>query len=171
MGRLMKAITSKRDRALFSVAYHHGLRASEVGRLQLSDLRLDAGRIYVTRLKGSHSGEFRVLDGELLLLRAWIRERGRAPGPLFPSRNRRGIGRMQLHDLMVRYATAAGIPRDKRHFHVLKHSCGTHLLTITGDITQVQDWLGHVNIQSTLVYSKVTNKRRDELAERIRKEW
>ncbi len=171
LARLFRCITTRRDRALFSLAYHRGLRASEVGILQFSDVRLSAGRLYVTRLKGSHSGEFRLCDGELALLRAWMRERGAAPGPLFPSRNHRPISRQRLDALMKLYGAAAGIPREKRHFHCLKHSCGTHLLTREGDITLVQDHLGHVNIQSTQVYAKVTNKRRDDLAERVRKDW
>jgi integrase len=32
--RLLAVITGKRDRALFQLAYHHGLRASEVSLLQ-----------------------------------------------------------------------------------------------------------------------------------------
>ncbi len=43
--RLFAAIKGKRDRALFSLAYHHGLRASEFGLLQISDLELKQGRI------------------------------------------------------------------------------------------------------------------------------
>ncbi len=38
--RLFAAIKGKRDRALFNLAYHHGLRASEVGLLQITDLDL-----------------------------------------------------------------------------------------------------------------------------------
>ena len=38
--RLFDAIKTKRDRAIFAVAYRHGLRASEVGMLQLTDLDL-----------------------------------------------------------------------------------------------------------------------------------
>ncbi len=169
--RFLRCIQSRRDRALFSVMYYHGLRASEVAILQMADVRLSAGRIYVTRLKGSHSGEFRLLDSELAPLRAWIRERGAAPGPVFLSRNHRGISRRQIDKMVKRYGALAGIPAEKRHAHVFKHSCCTHLLTREGDITLVQDWVGHVNIQSTQVYAKVTSKRRDELGERLRKGW
>jgi len=48
-------------------------------------------------------------------------------------------------------------PADKRHPHALKHSCGTHLLEKLGDITLVQDWLGHKDIKSTMEYAKVVN--------------
>ena len=56
--RLFSAIKTKRDRAIFAVAYRHGLRASEVGILQLTDLDLKAGRITINRVKGSMSGTY-----------------------------------------------------------------------------------------------------------------
>lgn len=49
--RLFKAIESPRDRAIFRLAYHAGLRASEVGRLELRDYNAKTERIYVHRLK------------------------------------------------------------------------------------------------------------------------
>ncbi len=56
-GRLLAATrASPRDRALFLVAYRHGLRASEVGLLRAEDLDLRTLRLTVHRLKGSHSG-------------------------------------------------------------------------------------------------------------------
>ena len=48
--RLFSAIKTKRDHAIFAVAYRHGLRASEVGILQLTDLDLKAGRITINRV-------------------------------------------------------------------------------------------------------------------------
>jgi integrase len=45
-----------RDRALFLIAYRHGLRASEIGLLRLEDLDFRALRLRIHRLKGSHSG-------------------------------------------------------------------------------------------------------------------
>lgn len=57
LGRLLAATReSVRDRALFLLAYRHGLRASEVGLLRAEDLDLRALRLVVHRLKGSLSG-------------------------------------------------------------------------------------------------------------------
>lgn len=47
----------KRNKAIFLVAYRHGLRASEVGLLQRSDLDFKKLRIMLHRLKGNFSGE------------------------------------------------------------------------------------------------------------------
>jgi len=49
--RLFAVITGKRDRALFQLAYHHGLRASEVSLLQRDDVHAKQGRIYIPRVK------------------------------------------------------------------------------------------------------------------------
>ncbi len=49
--RLFDAIKTKRDRAIFAVAYRHGLRASEVGILQLTDLDLKAAALPLTASK------------------------------------------------------------------------------------------------------------------------
>ena len=60
LGRLLAATReSVRDRALFLLAYRHGLRASEVGLMRGEDLDLCALRVTVHRLKGSRSGTHR----------------------------------------------------------------------------------------------------------------
>lgn len=51
--RLFAAIDGKRDRTLFRLAYHHGLRASEVSLLLRDDLNRKQGRIFIHRVKGS----------------------------------------------------------------------------------------------------------------------
>lgn len=168
--QLFSVIKDTRDRAMFRVIYHRGLRASEPGMMQLSDYRPQSGRLYVRRLKGSNSGEFRLADVEERFLRAWIRERGSAPGPLFPSRLRRGISRDRVHELMQHYCQLAGIDPEKAHPHALKHSCGTHLSELGEDVQSIQDLMGHRRIQNTMEYLVVTNKARDAAGERLR-DW
>ena len=56
LARLFSVIHSVRDRAIFQLAYRAGLRASEVGLLQLRDYDPKTDRIIIHRLKGSNSG-------------------------------------------------------------------------------------------------------------------
>jgi integrase len=56
---LFRVITTKRDRALFLVAYRQGLRASEVGLLQVDDLNFAQQRLTVRRVKRSLPAVFR----------------------------------------------------------------------------------------------------------------
>ncbi|TAL08378.1 MAG: hypothetical protein EPO02_12915 [Nitrospirae bacterium] len=173
---LMRAVAaggSVRDVAIFELAFGRGLRASEVGRLKREDVRSDPSgwRMAVPRLKHGNGGEFRLSDREVKALRAWLRIRGNEPGTLFPSRNRRPISRFMLDRLMKRYAAAAELPGEKRHFHCLRHSCATRLLDLGEDVVDVQDHLGHKDIRNTMIYARVTSKRRRAKDERLRDKW
>src|SRR2546425_5662194 len=70
--RLFSVIDLVRDRAIFRLAYHAGLRASEIGMLQLRDYAPKAAKIFVHRLKGSNSGEHHLMREEARALRAWL---------------------------------------------------------------------------------------------------
>jgi len=169
--RLFKAIDSVRDRAIFRIGYHAGLRASEIGILEMRDYTAKTERLFVHRLKGSNSGEHHLCREESRVLRAWLKIRGSGPGPIFPSRKGGPISRKMLDVLMKEYAEKAGIPAKLRHFHVLKHSCVTHLLSKGFNVEQVQDWVGHSNIQNTMIYARVTNSRREEMARALKEVW
>jgi type 1 fimbriae regulatory protein FimB len=164
---LFRVVASKRDRAIFRLAYHRGLRAHEVGLLQLSDYRDRDGVLYVRRGKGSISRDHRLIREELLAVRAWIKERGTMPGPMFPSRQgRHGITRTRLDQLMKGYCRAAGIRAEKAHMHALKHSCGTHLRERGNEADAIQDWLGHRDSKSTDIYMHFSRRRREEALEK-----
>jgi hypothetical protein len=167
VARLFKAIDSPRDRAIFRLAYHAGLRASEVGMLEMRDYDDKTDRIKVHRLKGSNSGDHHLCREEQRALRAWLKLRGPRAGIIFVSRQHGPIDRTTLDKLMKHYGALAEIPEKCRHFHVLKHSCATHLLAKGYHVEQVQDWIGHANIQNTMIYAHITNARRTEMAARV----
>jgi type 1 fimbriae regulatory protein FimB len=168
---LFRVISAKRDRAIFRLVYHRGLRAHEVGLIQYADFRDRDGVLYVRRGKGSISREHSLIREELLALRAWIKERGTMPGAMFPSRqSTRGITRTRLDQIMKAYCRAAGIRREKAHMHALKHSCGTHLRERGNGADAIQDWLGHRDSKSTDIYMHFTARRRAESLEKNR-DW
>src|SRR2546423_4088811 len=150
--RLFAGISDKRDKALFLLAYRHGLRASEIGLLRVNDLDLKRLRVMLHRLKGSLSGEHPLQADEARALKAWLKSRGTDSPILFPSRRGLPISRQMLDVLMKNYGGEAAIPKDKRHFHVLKHSIATHLLDAGAELRFVQDWLGHSHIQNPGIY-------------------
>ena len=65
---------------------------------------------------------------------------------------------------MKTYGSRAGLPLGKHHFHVLEHNIATHLLDAGADLRFVQGWLGHSNIQNTVVYTYLTSKTRETTA-------
>ena len=81
---IFAVIKTPRDRAIFRLAYHRGLRAHEPGLLQLSDWNERDGLLFIRRGKNSISRDYRLTAIERTALRAWLKARGLAPGPLFP---------------------------------------------------------------------------------------
>jgi integrase len=160
--RLLHGLAShRRDKAIFLLAYRHGLRASEVGLLRVEDLDFKTLRIMIHRLKGSHSGEHPLQPDEAKAIKAYLRERRRDSPILFTSNRGDPIARRTLDWLMKKHGTAADLPSVKQHFHCLKHSIATHLLDVGADLRFVQDWLGHSNIQNTVVYTYLTARNRE----------
>lgn len=172
--RLFSAINEKRDRAMFLIAYRHGLRASEVGLLRVSDFDEKRHKIALHRLKGSLAGVHAMQPDEVRALKDYRRERRKEAerkgvkdnNPLlFPDRYGNAISRFALDWLMRRkYGELADLPEDKRHFHVLKHSIATHLLEAGADLRFVQDWLGHADINNTRDYAALVDAGRDQKA-------
>ena len=167
MRALFDAIDSKRDYAIFLLAYRHGLRASEVGMLHTADLDLKQYRLRIHRLKNSLEGLHPLQPDEVKALKAYLKERASNAPALFLSRNTTPISRRRLDELIKHYGELAAIPESKRHFHALKHSIATHLLDAGADLRFVQDWVGHVSIRNTVIYAQLTRRRRDEEARKV----
>lgn len=153
--------TRTRDLLLFDLAYRHGLRRSEAGLLKLEDLR--DGKIWIARRKHGLSGAYPLHPRSKLLLARYLDERPGGSAYLLRSRRQEDapLSGGEVNRLFHAYATAAELPNDRRHVHVLRHSIGVHLANADWDIADVQDWLGHRHISSTLIYFRITNKRRE----------
>ena len=165
--RVLKAAKARsvRDWAMVLLAYRHGLRASEVCGLKLSDLDIRNESITLRRLKGSlktvqplyrHRGQ-PLLD-EIHAMKAWLRERADDGSDyVFTSQKGGRLDRTQFFRIFKAVATTAGLAAEKRHPHCLKHSLGTHLVQRNTNLALVKQALGHKSISSTLRYTAVTD--------------
>jgi len=156
---------SSRDWVMILLAYRHGLRASEVCGLKLSDVNLKDQTIRVARLKGSmlttqplvpHRGQ-PLLD-ELSALRNWLKARS-ADGSdfLFVSQKGGKLDRTQFFRIFRTCAEAAGLKPEKRHPHVLKHSLASNLVAAGVHLALIKQALGHRSISSTMQYVGTTD--------------
>jgi len=164
---LFEQITDLRDRALFGAMYYFGLRASEVGLLLREYVNFRTRRIYIPRLKGGVPGEKVMTADCRRLLQNYLQSRRDSLPYLFTSRNNQPISRKRIDSLFRHYATRAGMPPHKRHSHCLRHSIATHLIDAGQSLEYVQDHLGHRSIQSTGVYAKISDARRERVAAQI----
>ncbi len=150
--RLFAVITDLRDQALFLVAYRHGLRASEVSQMETSDVNFPDTTISIRRIsRGSHDRHPLQKD-EMAALRRYLKTRKDDSMILFLGIRGQPISRRGLDWLMKSYGDQAKLPKAKRHFHALKHSVATHLLSAGADLRYVHDWLGHTALQNTALY-------------------
>lgn len=154
--RLIAAIDTKRDKAIFLIAYRHGLRATEVGMLRITDFNPTRQELMIHRVKGSISGMHPMEADEVRILKSYLKQRDLDSPVLFPSNRNLPISRIMLHKLMGTYGTKAKLPADRRHFHVLRHTAGVHLYEKTRDIRFVQRWLGHSKIENTVIYTHLS---------------
>lgn len=171
---VLKAARKKsvREWAMALLAYKHGMRASEICNLRLSDIDLKNENVVVQRLKGSlrttqalteHRGE--PLLNELRALREWLRLR-QSDGSdyLFNSQKGGRLHRSQFFRLFREVARDAGLTPEKQHPHVLKHSLASHLLQANVNLALIKQALGHKSISSTMRYVATTDQQASKAA-------
>lgn len=120
--RLIRVTKDKRDKAIFLTAYRHGLRASEVGLLQINDVDFKGLRITIHRVKGSRSGTYPMQPDEARILKSYVRSREDSSPYLFISNRGTPIQRVMLHYLMKHYGDLAKLPEDKYAKTFNRHS-------------------------------------------------
>jgi integrase/recombinase XerD len=149
-----------RDHALLTVMYATGLRVSEVCALNATMVSL---REAFVRVRGKGSKERVVPLGRVAierlgasLLDARPRLQGKPRPELFLSRLGRRMSRTTVFVAVKRHAIAAGIAPDRISPHTLRHSFATHLLEGGADLRAIQEMLGHSDIATTEIYTRVT---------------
>ena len=156
-----------RDYCIFRVAYRCALRASEVGLLKLSHYNNQQGELYCQRLKNSQNNTIRLDDETRKSLDKYLKGE-EISDTLFLSQMNRPISRQTLDLLMRKFCKQAKIPdKSKWHFHTLKHSIAVHLAESGLDIKELQYYLGHKNINSTMVYFQFTTKQQEEMYRKL----
>ena len=156
--------------AAVELLYCSGLRASELVSLPAAALRPEEGLVAVRGKGGKErlvpvSARARALA---LAARAEAMERAgpRAARWLFPSRAASGhLTRQSLALLLKEAALAAGLDPARVSPHVLRHSFASHLLGRGADLRSLQVLLGHADIATTQIYTKVLEARLKALVE------
>ena len=144
-----------RDHALFELMYGSGLRLSEIHGLDLGDVLLDEGWVSVTG-KGRKERQVPLSGKSVEALRAYLSERVAADGEtaLFTGKNGTRLGQRQIQKRLQAWAVRQG---SGQHIspHMMRHSYASHLLQSSRDIRAVQELLGHSNLSTTQIYTKL----------------
>lgn len=150
-----------RDRAIMELAYSSGLRVSEICSIRIEDVNVEEGIVRVVSGKGSKDrlvpigkAAIKALGRYITLGRqAFVKKQ--TGSHIFLSARGRSISRKTVWHLIKVYATKAGLDAHKIKPHILRHSFATHLLAGGADLRVIQEMLGHADIATTQIYTKV----------------
>jgi integrase/recombinase XerD len=154
-----------RDRAMLEVLYGTGARASEVVGLDLSAVDLGEATAVLT---GKGNRQRMVPLGRLAVetVTRWLEVRldlGPKDDAVFLNLRGRRLTRQTVFDIVKRAAERAGLDPSEVSPHVLRHSAATHMIEAGADIRSVQELLGHANVNTTQVYTRVTPRHLREI--------
>ncbi|MCP4163949.1 MAG: tyrosine-type recombinase/integrase [Deltaproteobacteria bacterium] len=143
-----------KHKALLTLVYSSGLRISEAAKIKLTDIKRDRKRLLVCQGKGAKDRYTILSDLCLDCLDTYWRLY-KPDYWLFPGRD----GKSSLSSRACQHAfyTAkekAGI-KTEGGIHILRHSFATHFLESGGGLFQLQRFMGHKCLKTTLVYAHV----------------
>ncbi len=153
-----------RDQCIVELLYGCGLRLAELVGLDTTPSAEAAGWIDAADAtahvlgKGSKRRSVPVGGPALASLQSWLATRAliadAGEPALFVSRRGTRLTPGQVRSRLKLRALKAGLPTHV-HPHMLRHSFASHLLQSSGDLRAVQELLGHANITTTQVYTRL----------------
>jgi integrase/recombinase XerD len=152
-----------RDRAILETFYSTGIRRSELGRLELSDLHPERHVLRVRQGKGRKDRVVPVGERALHWIGRYLEEvRPRlavhsGEPALFLSSYGRPLSPDALSQMSTRCIERADIGR-QGSCHLFRHTCATHMLENGADIRFIQQLLGHAKLETTQIYTEVSIK-------------
>ena len=167
---LLAHIKTFHNYAYLSTVYSCGLRLHEGLHLEVSDIDSSRMMIHVHRGKGAKDRYVPLPQSTLKLLRRyWLTHRH--PCLLFPALGRSGTGAKQAQTPMAKSSVQGAFRRAKFDaairkkgvaIHTLRHSYATHLLEAGVNLRVIQRYMGHAQLQTTMLYLHLTQKGQED---------
>jgi site-specific recombinase XerD len=175
LDRLLKApkgtdVATLRDKAILETLFSTGLRVSELVSLN-QDIDLSRDELTV-RGKGEKLRVVFFSPAAKAAIAAYLKARGDMEEALFIQYGKNKavkasrLTSRSIERLVKKYAIKAGITK-KVTPHVVRHSFATDLLQNGADIRSVQALLGHASINTTQIYTHVTDKHLRDIHQRF----
>ena len=154
--KLLNAVNNPKHRLLIEFMYSSGLRVSECVNLKIDDLDLSEKMGKIRHGKGNKERYIILSDNLILHFNDYISKKKDNSQYIF-SVNGRPITARQAQKVVKENAKKAGLK--KRVFcHALRSSFATHLLEAGTDIRVIQELLGHSDLSTTQIYTKVSTQ-------------
>ena len=150
---------SERDYCILTLFLNCGLRISELIGLNLNDIQSDALRVLG---KGDKVRIVYLNDACKDALERYLAVRrpisGRDENALFLSTRNQRISRSNVHALVKKHLSQAGLDSSAYSSHKLRHTAATLMLQNGVDVKAVQEVLGHEHLNTTEIYTHIDNE-------------
>jgi site-specific recombinase XerD len=173
--RLLASATPLHNPVYFTTVYSLGLRLHEALFLQVSDIDGPRLQVHVHRGKGAKDRYVPLPEETLALLRTYWKTH-RHPAWLFPATGRNHthsptaaspMSRSSVQGAFRKAKQRAGITKMGVAIHPLRHSYATHLLEAGVNPRLIQRYLGHTQLETTMIYLHLTHKGQEEAYTRL----
>ena len=152
-----------RDHCITELLYGCGLRIGELVGLDVQDSKTARG--WIDRAdaqahvlgKGEKRRSVPVGSKALIALAQWVELRGqwaKSDAALFVNDRGQRLSPQHIRVRLKQRSLQAGLATPV-HPHMLRHSFASHVLQSSGDLRAVQELLGHANIATTQVYTRL----------------
>lgn len=168
-----------RDLAIMKTIYSTGLRISELTKLNITDIDLER-REFAVRWKWKKIRVVYLNEESVESIKKYLEKRNDHLSPLFIRHNTKNenidiledenmrLSRFFITNMIKSYALKANILKDISA-HTLRHSFATTLLNAWADLRSIQEMLWHSSINTTQVYTHVTNPKLKEIHRKFMK--
>lgn len=153
--KIISSIENPKHNLLIALSYGAGLRVSESINLKIKDINLDELTIHIKSAKGNKD-RISIFPEKLLFQLEKIASLQNSNDYVFESNRGGKLDERSAQKVFENALEKAGVKKEAT-FHSLRHSFATHLLENGVDVRYVQELLGHANIRTTQIYTKVTN--------------
>lgn len=154
--KLFEAIDNKKHRLLVELMYSSGMRVSEVVNMKVRDLELAERMAKVQAGKGKKDRNIIISKRATDKIVSYLEKRKEKSDYLFPTKN--GHVSIRMAQKIVNNAAKKAGMNKRVYCHALRSSFATHLLEEGTDIRIIQELLGHSNLSTTQIYTKVSKE-------------
>jgi len=150
-----------RDRAILETLYSTGIRRMEVMRLGVFDVDVERGTLMVRQGKGKKDRMLPIGERAVVWTLKYLNEARPSlvvppdPGALFLTAEGEALSASRLTQLVREYVLAAELGKSGA-CHLFRHTCATLMLEGGADIRYIQEMLGHVELTTTQIYTRVS---------------
>jgi len=178
-GRIQRSTEQgKRLFAMYLLAVNAGLRTIEISRANIKDLETKGGQtwLYIWGKGHTEPDQKKPLAPEIAAaINDYLQSRSDRPtgsSPLFVSTGNRSKGKRiattTISTMLKRAMQAAGFNSERITAHSLRHTAGTAVQELTGDIYTTQKYMRHSNPATTEIYlHNETEKQEADIAKKL----